>query len=73
MSRAFPELADDREAMRQQYRREELAKAERAALLIGRSVACRRAIHKGQRGGCTSDGSFCLCYCHDVRGQGALL
>jgi hypothetical protein len=69
MSRTYPTMADDREAIRQEFRKVELAKAERAALLIGRSVNCQRALHQA----CTSNGAFCLCYCHDVRGQGALL
>jgi hypothetical protein len=62
----------DRQARRDQLRKQLLQRAEAEARTIGRSLKCAEDPerlfswrHAGDPDGCKSDGTNCLCECHD--------
>jgi len=60
----------ERVAVRKQIRDEQIARAERDAATLGRSMKCRGwderpPRHAGSLDGCKNDGTGCICECHD--------
>lgn len=67
-----PRTASKREARRQEIRAFWLARAERQAAMMERSMVCGGfdgtvpPRHAGTEAGCRDDGNDCICECHDV-------
>ncbi len=62
----------ERAAQRKLIREDQIAKAERRALVLGRSIKCggwdgnHAPRHAGDPSdGCKNDGTSCICECHD--------
>jgi len=62
----------ERAARRKRIRDDQIARAEKAALVLGRSIKCggwggnHAPRHAGDLSdGCKNDGTGCICECHD--------
>lgn len=70
-SAPYPLHTGERKALRVEFRSAAMARAELQARTMGRSLKCAADNdwnHAGTPGGCTNDGTGCICECHDPEG-----
>jgi hypothetical protein len=64
-TRPWPQLAEERAAVREAIRLGAIARAEREATRLSRSIKCG-AWNNHAPQGCQNTGDNCICQCHDL-------